>query len=177
MENKNVNSNNKNVQGVEKPDDSSAPVNETGGQPANCGLTRKSRKKPELPEGTWVTAGQIVAIRRRELDWPQEELAWRSGLCSTQISRIERGECIPSVKSIEGLESALGIELYDLFMAEKRRQMKSLKKRKKAKGSKELINNFERELARKKLAPSELEKLLSATLKSVDDDTSEKNYT
>lgn len=84
-------------------------------QPMENSGSRKSRKQPELPDGTKVSAGQIVAIKRREYGWSQEELSWRSGISVTQIGRIERGESIPSIKTILELERTLGIELYNMF--------------------------------------------------------------
>lgn len=117
---------------------------------------------------TNVTAGQIVAIRRRELCWSQEELSWRSDVSRTQIGRIERDESIPSVKSIEKLEKTLGIELYDLFMAQKREQSRRQLSGKKDFDSRNAIDQFEQELIRKGVTDDVLKDVLSEALKSAE---------
>lgn len=80
-----------------------------------------------------VTAGQSIAIRRDELDWSQEELSWHSGVSTSQIGRIERGESIPSMDTIVRLEEALDMDLYSSFQAQKREQSNS--KRDKSRGT------------------------------------------
>lgn len=157
----------------EDPEQEPVAKRESDAQTENSKSARKSRRKPELPEGTHVTAGQVVAIRRREQGWSQEELSWRSGLSRTQVGRIERDESAPTLKSIEGLESALGTELYDLFMEQKREQMKSSKK--KARGPGSAIGSFEKELARKGLTGEDLEELLSEALRSAENRLKSKN--
>ena len=146
---------------------------ESGAQTENCKSARKSRRKPELPEGARMTVGQVIALRRREKGWSQEELSWRSGLSRTQVGRIERDESAPTLKSIEVLESVLGMELYDLFMEQKREQMKSPKKKERGPGK--AIGSFEKELARKGLTDEELEELLSEALRSAENRLKSKN--
>lgn len=61
------------------------------------------------------TPGELVAARRKQLGWSQEELEWRSGVSVTQISKIERNIVNPIYETIEKLEDALGIPLLDQF--------------------------------------------------------------
>lgn len=86
----------------------------------------------------------------------------------TQIGRIERDESAPTLKSIEVLESTLGLELYDLFVEQKREQMKSKKERKKAHGPGSAIGSFEKELVRKGLTEEDLKELLLEALRSAE---------
>lgn len=151
-----------------EPSQEAAAREEPKVHPVDCERIRKSRRKPELPESIRITAGQFVAIKRREHGWTQEELSWRSGMSRTQIGRIERDESTPTLKSIEMLESVLEIELYDLFMAQKRAPLKGSKERKKMRGSRSALGNFEKELARKGLTEEELKDLLSEALRSAE---------
>lgn len=130
---------------------------------------RKSRKKPEYdPEKIKLTVGQLIGVRRRSLGWTQEELSWRSGISVTQISRIERDLSDPTLSSIEGLESALDMELYDLFMAQKKLKVRRRHKRKGIRNAGDALGAFERELARKGVSEGELKDVLDEALKSVD---------
>ena len=54
------------------------------------------------------TPGEIIKNRRKELDWSQDELEWRSGVSRTQISRIERGIAKAGVATIGKLERLWG---------------------------------------------------------------------
>lgn len=145
-----------------------APGGVSDVQPVDSGRTNTARKRPELSEDTRMTAGQFVASRRRQYGWSQEELSWRSGMSRTQIGRIERDESVPSLKSIEMLESALDTELYDQFMEQRRRQMKSAKERKKMRGPRGALGIFEKEIARKGLSEEDLNDLLSEALRSAE---------
>ncbi len=53
--------------------------------------------------------GLNVQKIRRERGWPQEELAFESGLHRTYISGIERGARNPTILVIDQLASALDV--------------------------------------------------------------------
>lgn len=128
---------------------------------------RKSRKKPELDRSEIkITVGQLIAIKRRELKWSQEELAWQSGLSRNQIGRIERDECNPMVDSIEALEAALGIELYERFMAQKRERAKGFGKRKRKSPSEKMITQLAHELEQKGISEEELMDAMNRAMRS-----------
>lgn len=130
---------------------------------------RRSRKKPELSiAGVKLTVGHLIAMRRRELGWTQEELSWRCGVSRTQIGRIERDECEPMVSSIENLEEALGIELYDLFMEQHRERSKARRKKKRELFAGAAIGQFERKLAKTGISKDDLKDVLDEALKSAD---------
>lgn len=57
--------------------------------------------------GLWV---DFIALRRRRR-LTQAELARRSGIHQSEISRIERGSANPTVATLRALVSALGAEL------------------------------------------------------------------
>ena len=59
--------------------------------------------------------GKLVRTRRRALDMSQEELGDKSDLNRGYISDIERGLRNPSLKVIDRIAKALGMELDELF--------------------------------------------------------------
>ena len=59
--------------------------------------------------------GKLVRTRRRALDMSQEELGDKSDLNRGYISDIERGLRNPSLKVIDRVAKALGMELDELF--------------------------------------------------------------
>jgi len=58
-----------------------------------------------------VTFGQTVRSRRKELGLTAEELAKKTGIVRTYVSRIERHNFIPSLKVLERLIKVLGREI------------------------------------------------------------------
>jgi transcriptional regulator with XRE-family HTH domain len=52
---------------------------------------------------------------RQEMEWSQEQLAYRAGLHSAYISQIERGLKSPSLRSLGQIADALGVSLSVLF--------------------------------------------------------------
>ena len=116
-----------------------------------------------------ISAGKMIVLKRKELGWSQEQLAWNCSMSRVQIGRIERNECNPGIETIEELESVLGIELYELFMVQKRERAK-----KGIKGShglhtySDLFEQFEKELSRKGLSQEELKEVLDRALKIAD---------
>lgn len=86
-----------------------------------------------------------------------------------QIGRIERNECNPGIETIEELESVLGIELYDLFMVQKReRAKKGMKGPHGAQAFDDLFERFDKKLVRKGLNRKELKEVLDEALRYAD---------
>ena len=53
---------------------------------------------------------------RIKLNLTQEQLSERSGISSDYLSEIERGKRTPSFKRLDLIASALGIDVYKLFL-------------------------------------------------------------
>ena len=121
----------------------------------------------KLNEANKSTVGQRIALQRKKLGWNQFDLAWNSGISRTEIGRIERDLCDPKVETIESLEAALGMELYDHFMEQRRERAKAFRKKTINRES-ELIGQFEKELARRGIKGEELKVLLEDFLKPAD---------
>ena len=147
---------------TDQPEDDKAQES----SPPGTAWKRKSRKKPELDRSEIkITVGQLIAIKRRELKWSQEDLACESGLSRNQIGRIERDECNPMVETIEALEAALGIELYERFMVQKRERAKGVSKRKRKSPSEKIITQLARELEQKGISEEELKDAMNRAMK------------
>ena len=58
-----------------------------------------------------LDAGQLVRTRRKHYGLEQTELARLAGTSQGQISRIERGEVSPTVRTLEKLLVAMGDQL------------------------------------------------------------------
>ena len=152
----------------DKPQDNSSQEKKT---------SRRSRKKPELDRSEIkLTVGQLIAIKRRELHWSQEELAWQSGVSRTQIGRIERDESDPVVDTIEALESALGIELYERFMAQKRERARGFSKRRRKSPSEKMIVQLAHELKQKGISEEELREAMNRAKKSSEKPSKKKEH-
>jgi CheY-like chemotaxis protein/DNA-binding XRE family transcriptional regulator len=59
--------------------------------------------------------GQAIKVRRHELGFSQEELAWRAGLNRTYLTDVERGARNLSLATIDKLAEALEIPLSTLL--------------------------------------------------------------
>ena len=116
------------------------------------------------------TPGELVAARRKQLNWSQLELSIRSEVSIPQISRIECDQTRPNYETIVKLEKALGIELVDAFMEYR----KHFSPRRHRSNTHSAIKSFERELALLELPPDELKKLLDKTLSDAEDKKNEK---
>jgi len=68
------------------------------------------------------TFGEVIAARRKQLGWSQEELEGRTGISRVSISKIERSVVNPSYDSIEKLEEALHIPLFDIYRQDRKRK-------------------------------------------------------
>jgi transcriptional regulator with XRE-family HTH domain len=61
--------------------------------------------------------GRRIVALREELGLTQERLAWEAGLSSKgYLSRIERGERLPSLVVTEKIAHRLAVEVRDLFI-------------------------------------------------------------
>ena len=66
-------------------------------------------------EVTRRAAAYAVAMARASLDWSQKELAEKSGIDQSDISKIERGAYNPSVATLNKLAKAMGKKLVISF--------------------------------------------------------------
>ena len=73
------------------------------------------------------TPGAVLKACRKARRMSQEELEWKSGISRVQIGRIERDVSIPSYETIEKLENALDMPLFDVFN-ERKEQLEKEKK-------------------------------------------------
>ena len=111
------------------------------------------------------TPGEIVAARRKQLNWSQLELSIRSEVSVPQISRIECDQTRPNYETIIKLEKALGIQLVDAFM-EYRKHFCPKRHRSRTHSA---IKSFERDLTLLDLSPYELKTLLDRTLSDAEE--------
>ena len=58
---------------------------------------------------------KAIISARCEQDLTQQELAKRSGLKQSNISRIENGSCSPNISTLKQIAHGLGLELYIEF--------------------------------------------------------------
>lgn len=78
--------------------------------------------------------GPALRALRERYDLSQEELAFRARLDRTYISGIERSRRNPSIRSLQRITDAIGVELDTLFvsarkLAEKHRSEKAPRKK------------------------------------------------
>jgi len=69
------------------------------------------RSEYEALEPEYEIIRQII-LARKELNITQEELAERSGIKQSNISRLERGTYNPSLSSLKKIAKGLGKELH-----------------------------------------------------------------
>jgi transcriptional regulator with XRE-family HTH domain len=55
--------------------------------------------------------GEAVRIRRKAMGWNQGELAIHAGLQTAAVSRIERGDGAPNLRTMERIAAALNVRL------------------------------------------------------------------
>ncbi|HFI0230498.1 TPA: nucleotide sugar dehydrogenase [Streptococcus suis] len=60
----------------------------------------------------------IVLSKRKELGFSQQELADKTGINRAMISRIEKGDYIPSIPQLEKLAQVLDIDVFSLFTSQ-----------------------------------------------------------
>jgi len=65
--------------------------------------------------------GAELRARREEKGWSQEELGWRANLSRQYVSRLELGDCSPTLDTVAALSIALSISLDVIVTATARR--------------------------------------------------------
>lgn len=70
------------------------------------------------PEDQQWGAGQVLIEARRRSGITQQVLAQRSGIRQSVISRLERGNGNPSVKTLQRLAEGMGMRLELVFVPE-----------------------------------------------------------
>ena len=59
--------------------------------------------------------GELIAARRRELGWSQEELAARLHVTDKAVSKWETGRGMPGIESLEPLAEALDLSVSEIL--------------------------------------------------------------
>jgi len=62
--------------------------------------------------------GKTIRFYRKQLRLSQAELAEKSGISITFLSKIERGIKFPTSETLSGLANGLDIEVYQLFRSD-----------------------------------------------------------
>ena len=65
-----------------------------------------------------IKFGNRIRLLRKQNDWSQEDLSFKSGFHRTYIGMIERGERNPSLKNISVFANTFNISLSDLSKLE-----------------------------------------------------------
>ncbi|WP_137926292.1 helix-turn-helix transcriptional regulator [Cupriavidus sp. 2SB] len=69
--------------------------------------------------------GKAVRIRRKAMGWNQRDLANHAGLQTAAVSRVERGDGAPTLRTMERIAAALSVRLSLLiWLAERLRAAK-----------------------------------------------------
>ena len=104
-------------------------------------------------------------MRRKELDWTQDDLEWSSGVSRTQISRIERNIVKPSFDTIGKLEEALQFPLLKEFLEYSK---SSVSDEKSPKSKKKVLRKIEKDLIGLKLTEEELRSVMDRVQENAD---------
>jgi transcriptional regulator with XRE-family HTH domain len=72
------------------------------------------------PSRPYRAFGETLWFLRRKSGWTQEELADRSGLHTTEISRLESGRRNPTLKTMKRLAGALEVPRWHIMALEER---------------------------------------------------------
>lgn len=67
-------------------------------------------------ENTMLKLGQKIRIERLKRKMSQEELAEMADLNRNFVGMIERGETNITIKKLEGIANAFGVNIADLFI-------------------------------------------------------------
>lgn len=65
-----------------------------------------------------IKFGNRIRLLRKQNDWSQEDLSFKSGFHRTYIGMIERGERNPSLKNISVFANTFNISLSELLKLE-----------------------------------------------------------
>lgn len=66
-----------------------------------------------------VLVGEKIRVLRQQRDLSQEKLAFKSGLNTSYIGQVERGEKSVTIVSLEKIAIALDVELEEIFQFDK----------------------------------------------------------
>lgn len=66
-----------------------------------------------------MTINENLKRLREQKQWSQEETADRIGMSKNGYAKIERGEVKPSLQRLERITQVFGVEMTDLFNADK----------------------------------------------------------
>ena len=69
-----------------------------------------------------VLLADTISRLRKEQSMTQQELAEKTGINRSLISRIEKKDFMPSIPQLEALGEALGFEPYDMFTESRQAQ-------------------------------------------------------
>lgn len=92
------------------------------------GIQMSEEKKGLRPKER--TVGKVFQEYRIKYGWSQDDLAWEAEISRTQIGRIKRNECDPTIATLKKLEKALHLPkmmLVERKMEECRRHRRSRK--------------------------------------------------
>ncbi len=77
--------------------------------------------KPEEKNRIAAKIGARLIRRRREAGWTIKQLAGECGLSPSFVSRLERGQTMPSIPSLQALAQALDVDLESFFAKDQER--------------------------------------------------------
>jgi transcriptional regulator with XRE-family HTH domain len=94
-------------------------------QPPRAG---EAKRRDEAQDRQLETLARELRHQRRQRDLSLEQLAAQSGVSRSMISKIERGEAVPSTSVLSKLAEALGITFSKLMASEQDREILVLKR-------------------------------------------------
>lgn len=68
-----------------------------------------------MPDKTSIHIGRQLAQARHSKDFTQAEAAKRASTTVNHYAKIERGEVVPSLKTLERIVKALGVKSSDVL--------------------------------------------------------------
>lgn len=74
-----------------------------------------NKSRLAIHRSLFVSLGQAIQTRRKELEISQEELSLKSGVDRAFISEVERGQRNPSIGAVASIAEGLKIKLSLLF--------------------------------------------------------------
>lgn len=76
-----------------------------------------------------VIVGDRVRSLRKKVGLTQAQLAERARLSEEAIGGIERGRFSPTVETLQKISGVLGVDLYELFLPERKKQGSTFEER------------------------------------------------
>ena len=71
-------------------------------------------KRPSMEANPKVIGARIRTFRQK-VRMSQQELSYVTHISTNSISRIERGEVLPSIPSLKKITDALGVDITDIL--------------------------------------------------------------